>query len=105
MRAFRIGASTLAKLLESGSLNADVAALVREQISMRRARADQIERNAPIERARRLRRRLRALLEQRGDTWLAEAPPAVATAMPGLAATYGVSLARRGEPHPEPASR
>jgi glycosyltransferase involved in cell wall biosynthesis len=97
---FRGSVEVLEKLLASCSLSPEVASLARSQAAACRARASQIEENAPIERARRLRRRFLARRDVRGGTWLDEPPAAVAAALPEIAVAYGRPVSRTGGSRP-----
>jgi GT2 family glycosyltransferase len=97
---FRGSVEVLEKLASCAELTPQAGAKARAQADAWRARAEQIERNAPIERVRRLRRRLLARRGARDGTWLAEPPAAVAAALPEIAAAYGRPVSRTGGPRP-----
>ena len=97
---FRGSVEVLEKLLSSSEVSPEAAELARAQAEAWRERVGQIEGNAPIERARRFRRRLLAVRDARRGTWLDEPPAAVAAALPEIAAAYGRPVSRRAEPPP-----
>lgn len=91
---YRNAIATLEKLVATNDLDTETTAVAGAQMDGMRARIDQIARDAPIERARRLRRRVLAIRDAR-RTWRREPPAEVLAAFPEIAGVYGRPFSRR----------